>query len=536
VALAAACASPAFARSDVNRDGRLDDQDVKALARMVSGLDPADPSCDQNGDGRLTLDDVDALLAEIQAREATAKSGPELGFGGSRGPGTAAGGPGATESEATGADADTSVRTTGGGLSFFAIRQKATGDCVVVAGEEGISPGDTVYGAYPAFQPAQDALAAECVSGGADTAADTGLSMAPDGSGRSLLASPILAAPKFDNDESTEGIFFVSLETGNAFFIDRVKGSPLSVRTRTLNQNVFQALGRPPGDSARHGDILIGSIRKKSGQMHALLLLDTTSGAMAYITDLDDRSYEGRLRPIRGRPAERLAGDDGNFALVMWEARSGRTDGAFFVNGTTGDCLFFEGVGTLETNLIARTAPTLPVMPGGVSAMPIHADDESTSHMLLMDNRLGTLYYAELPRKRPWDFAVSTLHRNLYVGLPREATVETPHRLVPVPITSSSGETDAAIIVDVGSGRMVVLKNLLEPSRVLLVGVDRTIYEKLPAEVARPRVITAVSKVDSSGATRGAWLFDSVTGSIVYLESLHNLRSLEIRTVEERAR
>ncbi len=56
------------------------------------------------------------------------------------------------------------------GLTFFALRRKANGACEVVAGAEGISPGDTVFGAFPDFGRAQEAVTANC-SGGQQIAA-----------------------------------------------------------------------------------------------------------------------------------------------------------------------------------------------------------------------------------------------------------------------------------------------------------------------------------------------------------------------------
>ena len=51
---------------------------------------------------------------------------------------------------------------TTGGITFFALRRKTTGECVVVSGVEGISPGDTVYGAFPDFGQAQEAVTSNC--------------------------------------------------------------------------------------------------------------------------------------------------------------------------------------------------------------------------------------------------------------------------------------------------------------------------------------------------------------------------------------
>ncbi|MCJ7754711.1 MAG: nuclear transport factor 2 family protein, partial [Thermoanaerobaculales bacterium] len=58
-----------------------------------------------------------------------------------------------------------SAASTTGGLTFFSLRRKTSGECEVVAGVEGIAPGDTIYGAFPDFGRAQEAVSANCTGG-----------------------------------------------------------------------------------------------------------------------------------------------------------------------------------------------------------------------------------------------------------------------------------------------------------------------------------------------------------------------------------
>jgi hypothetical protein len=50
-----------------------------------------------------------------------------------------------------------------GGLTFFAVRQKASGQCVVVAGIEGIAPGDTIFGEFSEYRRAEEAVVRKCI-------------------------------------------------------------------------------------------------------------------------------------------------------------------------------------------------------------------------------------------------------------------------------------------------------------------------------------------------------------------------------------
>lgn len=427
------------------------------------------------------------------------------------------------------------------GLTFYAVRQKATGQCVVVVGTQGITAGDTVYGAFTGFEQAQNAVQNQCLGGQGSapppapaTASSETQPAAPVVN--SAFASPVLAVPKFDNDDSTKGIFFVNLDSGNAFFIDKVKGSPQTVRTRAINQNVFEVLGRQPGDAARNGQVLIGPVRKSNGTVHALYLVDTTTGKMGYITDLENRSFEGRLRHVKGAPAGNMASDDGNFTLVMHQDRSGKTDGALLYNGTTGKSAYFYGVGALEPELKPFSTTPLPPTGGGVSSLAIVAGSEVTDAMLLLDPVSGSLHYVVMSKKKAWEFQISTLPHNLFDVFPTDAAVQTPHRFVFVPLTSGSGATDRALIIDVGSGAIALLDKLRNTKKLSLKPLNRNIYTRLTRNVARPRVITAVPKVNGSGATGGAWLFDSVTGKILFLDELLDPKNLRILKVEEKVR
>jgi hypothetical protein len=352
----------------------------------------------------------------------------------------------------------------------------------------------------------------------------------------SAFASPILAIPKIDNDDSTKGIFFVNLDNGSAFFIDKVKSSPDTVRSRALNQNIFKLLGRQPGQAARNGQILIGPVRRGSGMVHALYLVDTTTGKMGYITNLDNRSYEGRLRYVNGAPGADMASDDGNFALVMHQNSAGKTDGAILYHGTTGKSAYFYGAGALRPEL--KPLPTSPLPPtgGGVASLEILAGSEATDAMLLLDPNSGSMNYVSMENKKVGEFQVSALKQNLFDVFPREAGVQTPQRFVFVPLLSGSGATERALIVDIGTGQIALLDKLRKTKKLSLKLLNNNIYMRLRKQVDQPRVITAVPKIDGTGATEGAWLFDSVTGKIIFLSELRDPRNMRIIKVEEKIR
>ncbi len=433
---------------------------------------------------------------------------------------------------------------------FFAVRQAATGDCVVAVGVQAIAPGDKIFGTFSTYQPAKIALENECrkpaatpvpvvaipvVSPTAIPAPVPFVPAASVSSAQSAFASPILAVPKYDNDESTKGIFFVNLDTGSAFFIDRVKHSPLSVRSRSLNLNAFSVLGRIPGRAALNGQVVIGEIRKGNGSVHALFLVDTTTGAAGYISDLASRSYEGKLQPVNGAPAASIASNDGRFTLVMIQGGTGKTKGVFLCHASS-QCLYFDGVGDLDTTLTGIHTNSIPSRRGALSALAIISDNDRTEHMLLLDHEDGSLHHVVIPKRKPAQLEVVPLALNLLTHFPREAAVATPQRFVAVPVTAASGATEKVLIIDVGSGALAFLEKVRNSKKISIEEINANIYDHMTRNVARPRVITAVPKLDSSGATEGAWLFDSVTGKIIFIDKIDKPKKLELKLVEEKAR
>ncbi len=67
-----------------------------------------------------------------------------------------------------------------------------------------------------------------------------------------------------------------------------------------------------------------------------------------------------------------------------------------------------------------------------------------------------------------------------------------------------------------------------------MIGIKGSIYDVLKEDVGRPRTITAVPKIDDTGATEAAWLFDSATGTILFINNLQDPGNLVLRLVNKR--
>jgi hypothetical protein len=589
--------------------------------------------------------------------------------------------------------ATVSAASTSGGLTFFALRRKTTGACEVVAGVEGISPGDTVLGAFPDFGAAQAALAAGCGrtqaaatsntpsavrarplttdrlydpddsvtrgSWGSVTriagesafakASDAGqpvddgffvhpgsggpteivyshdgspvtlrgrgtvidcvdycgsagtVSFAIHGNGSELWnsglvrhggpgqsfavslegvseirlissdggngtgedwaawldleivnsttpqaapsfaavsppptdVSPILALPIYSGDDSTTGLFVVKLNDGSAVFIDRIKGDPLTFRSRALNHNLFTVFGHPLDRPVKPGEILAGEIRATNGKVQGLFIVDTSTGSAAYLTDAGSESHRVTVRRINGRPAAALASGDGNFALIMRRDGSGSTDGAYLYHATTGRCAYFAHIDDMDPETEVEFAKPWPVMVGRVAAMALQDGSEATPEALLVDGGSGLVYRVGGLEHRPVEVTMARQSINFFDFFPEAPTVPTVDRFVLAPSFAGNGATDSVFVVDAGSGRMAVLNDVRRKTEMRFVGFTDDIYRYFP-EVEGPRGLTAVPKVSASGTTDGVWVFDFATDEVIFLENVLAPRNLRIRRVNRR--
>jgi hypothetical protein len=586
--------------------------------------------------------------------------------------------------------------TTASGLTFFAVRQKATGQCVVVAETEGISPGDTIFGAFPDFGDAYQAMSSKCAEGapvpapvtapsGGDhpltadrlfepdeivtrgrwgritriaddpnlagareggQAVEDGLYAGPgddgpteavylhDGSPVSLRGtatvvdcfgycgragsvtfairgdglelwssglvrhgdpgrtfevdlggvhelrlvttdggngtaedwaawldlgiggpttpgpessvaeestqspgvSPILAVPMYDSGDATSGIFVMNLKDGSAVFVDRVKREPRTFRSTKLNHNIFTVLGRPLDRPAKPGEILAGEIRAPSGQGIGLFVVETSTGSAVFLEDVGNGPHRVTLRRINGLPAAAIASDDGNFALIMRRDGSGSTDGAYLYHATSGRCVYFAHVDDMDPDTVVESVSLLPVMEGSVAAIELQSGSEATPEALLIDGGSGSVYRVRELEHQPTRISVTRQPLDLFAFFPDAVPASTPQRFVLVPGFSGNGATDTVVVIDSASGRMAALKNVFKNNGLQLVESPQNLFDYLPVDDGRPRILAAVPKVGDSGTTGGAWVFDSGADEVLFLEPIYDLRDLRVHRVNRQPR
>jgi hypothetical protein len=237
------------------------------------------------------------------------------------------------------------------------------------------------------------------------------------------------------------------------------------------------------------------------------------------------------LRRINGRPAVAIASDDGNFALIMRRDGSGSTDGAYLYHATSGRCVYFAHVDDMAPDTVVEITSPLPVMEGGVAALELQSGGEATPQALLIDGGNGRVYRVGELEHQPTRISVTREPLDLFEFFPASFPASTPQRFILVPGFSGKGTTDAVFVIDAASGRMAALSNVFKSGRMQLVGSTQNLLGHLPGDDGRPKILAVVPKVGASGTTDGAWVFDSVTNEVLFIENIRDPHNLKIRPV-----
>jgi hypothetical protein len=342
----------------------------------------------------------------------------------------------------------------------------------------------------------------------------------------------ILAIPRYRADESTAGAFVVDLSDGSAAFVDRVGIGGNTYRSRALNVNIFTVLGRPKDRPAKPGEILVGEIRSTSGAVTGLFLVETSTGAAAYLSDLGNEPHRATYRPVNGRPAAAIASDDGNFALVMRRDGSGATDGAYLYHASSGQCVYFAHVDEMHSDPEVQFTTPMPKLDGRVAALPLQNGGEATPQGLLLDEATGTIFKVGGLERDPTQISATRQNLELFEFFPDASPRSMFSRFVLVPGYSSSGAADAVFVVDAGSGRMAVLKDVRTGGAMRLVGSTKSLVGYIPGVGSEGRALAAVPKVGTSGTTDGAWIFDAAMEGVLVLENVRGPHNLKIRKID----
>src|SRR4030042_3856512 len=101
---------------------------------------------------------------------------------------------------------------------------------------------------------------------------------------------------------------------------------------------------------------------------------------------------------------------------------------------------------------------------------------------------------------------------------PEQAEVATISRYAVIPIIIDNDSTWEALIVDGGTGNLAFF-NVPDYMKWDLKKTGKNIYQYLPKEVNVSRSFIGIPRI-SKGFTKGGWVFDSATGSILYIDKI----------------
>ncbi len=200
-------------------------------------------------------------------------------------------------------------------------------------------------------------------------------------------SQPLVVLPRYDADAALERYFQVDLASGDTFVIDRVRRDPLSTRRTRLGQNLHQLIGRPVEPPPVVGEIMLAPLHGGDDSVRSALLVESSTGYVAYFDDLGKNNRLGTIRTTSGRPFGDIVAPDGNFALLMRRTGSGRTVDAILYHATTGKARALRNIEKLPTEPKAVTVSGLPILTGRVAAVPLQREGGGTGRLPLARQR-----------------------------------------------------------------------------------------------------------------------------------------------------
>jgi len=493
VLLVAFPALAASGRHDVNRDGRFDQDDVQALARMVAGLEPADLECDQNGDGLLTVADVESLQAALEAGET--------------GPASQPGAQGTATDTAGAAAVGAADHTAPSGVPFLVVREAKSGNVVVAVGGEGVKVGDRILGVFHTLDEAEAARQAFLAGGSPPAPAGTGHSTSPpppvQASGSAIPPDSAEAAPSVA--ELRGAVAAVPLGSGRALFVapDWREGwllNPIGDGSRAnLVHQDLGAMSRWQGQFGRAAavyhaprradSLLIYLPRRGDGRIfRGLWRRKLSEGRIAF-----SRALQGRIGPRSVLP-------------LLRQANNGKSTGLYLYHWPSGTALYSPTLSSNLHDIEPRAVSGFPAMAHEPLALPVESREGATRSFVLIEPQLGNVWL--VLDVRPHPFHPQPVAAGVDLGTLRQPG-SSGLSLAAAPLYGADGASRAALVADSVSGRMAVLEDDDDPSRIRLRPLDTTLDGLVPGGPQRRLMALPL------GRRGGVLVLDAASGRLV---------------------
>lgn len=341
-----------------------------------------------------------------------------------------------------------------------------------------------------------------------------------------------LTVPLRDATGATATLYSVDLDNGRVFEVEPRRAGE-AVRLRPLAQNLFSAIGRPLDLAAAPGEFVIEGLQDRSGRTRALLLVETSSGYVAFLTRLGEDQALGVVRTVAGRPGEPLVGTDGQYALLMRREASRRAEQAYLIHASNGGCLIFSGVERFEEDPSVRRCEALPAFQLASNAVPLETESGTVTGYVLVDGKDGSVLFIYFSAERDDRLIVARSTTQLGSLFPAVEGTPLARRFALASLRDGDGATAGVLVVDSASLRMALLTGIERPStaKVTLLPPD---LAPLLARTARHRPLEAVARASANGATSGVWVLGDERSQILWVSDPLNRESLRVQSVEQR--
>lgn len=335
--------------------------------------------------------------------------------------------------------------------------------------------------------------------------------------------SPFFTLPRFGGGDQPDLFLYFDHTSGSGYLLEGLRREPVQLRGGRLADNLFQLIGRASNQPAIHGELLLLPIFSSSNSVRDALLVETSTGYVAYLDEFAKNGKLGSLVTVIGRPFGPLAAGDGNFALLQRRDSSGKTDGAYLYHGTTGNAIYIGGLAKLSTDLKGLSTVALPKFESRFGAAEILSGGGTASY-LLVDANSGKVTFLDLVPGAPERMVVRPTGLDLLTAFAADKLNPSLQRFVVEPL-QENGTTRSILVIDVASGQLGLIDEPLGQPRLRI--LPQSVYNVLrPAAGEVPRTFATVRN-----GLDGVWLLDSLSAGLIYISNPLVPAEMRIQTV-----
>lgn len=290
-----------------------------------------------------------------------------------------------------------------------------------------------------------------------------------------------------------------------------------------VQQNLFEAIGRPLGPAAPRGSVFLFSIDEGGGKSAALAILEAESGYVGFLNRIGKDRKVGALLGAIGRPGTAAAARDGLHTLVPVANSNSSSRGFYLVHGGSGACVFMSEVEPEKGAINASGCSALPLTTAGWSSAPLRAE---LSSFVLVDVSTGASWLVRSTGS-PTELIATQLALDL-PGIFGTTSEEAPARRFSISqVWTSSG--NGMVVADANTGKLALVSGLENPApQVIPIGAS---FQRSSGLTDNRAVLVPVFA--GNGSTSGVLVFDAAGFNATLLSDFDSgvvqARAVELR-------